>query len=170
MDTKEQFLGDLGCTSLFVIPPFVDWAVLVVELNEISFQWQLCMLFQHFSCQEPTSYLNFLPHDLFSCGQKYLPFCLREVWVVTACLTLVKATAQRFTWRTVGPDMEKDFYRLQADLYFYARTKVSSPLSFQNFHHSKHEVWQWWPSFDCQLAKVSGALNTRAWRPMTMEI
>jgi len=56
--------------------------------------------------------------------EKYLPFCLREVWVVTACLTLVKATAQRFTWRTVGPDMEKDFYRLQADLYFYARTKL----------------------------------------------
>ena len=77
----------------------------------------------------------FLPNDLFVCGQKYLPFCLREVWVVTACLTLVKATAQRFTWRTVGPDMEKDFYRLQADLYFYARTKVSSPLMFQNFHH-----------------------------------
>lgn len=94
------------------------------------------MLFQHFSCQESTSYLIFLPNDLIVCGQKYLPFCLREVWVVTACLTLVKATAQRFTWRTVGPDMEKDFYRLQADLYFYARTKVSSPLSFQNIHHS----------------------------------
>jgi hypothetical protein len=58
-----------------------------------------------------------VPHE------KKLPFCLREVWVITACLTLVKATAQRFTWRT-APDMEKDFYRLQADLYFYARTKV----------------------------------------------
>ncbi|CAK9206110.1 unnamed protein product [Sphagnum jensenii] len=57
-----------------------------------------------------------VPHE------KKLPFCLREVWVITACLTLVKATAQRFTWRT-APDMEKDFYRLQADLYFYARTK-----------------------------------------------
>lgn len=61
------------------------------------------------------------------CGyvyQKDLPFCLREVWVITACLALVKATSQRFTVLAVTPDVAKDFYRLQGDLYSYARTKV----------------------------------------------
>ncbi|KAL3695593.1 hypothetical protein R1sor_009669 [Riccia sorocarpa] len=53
-----------------------------------------------------------------------LPFCLRELWVLTACLTVVKASADRFSPRSVTPDVEKDFYRLQADLYLYARTKL----------------------------------------------
>ncbi|BBN01122.1 trafficking protein particle complex subunit 10 [Marchantia polymorpha subsp. ruderalis] len=56
--------------------------------------------------------------------EKKLPFCLRELWVLTACLAVVKASAERFTPRSVTPDVEKDFYRLQADLYLYARTKL----------------------------------------------
>ncbi|KAL2642198.1 hypothetical protein R1flu_009785 [Riccia fluitans] len=56
--------------------------------------------------------------------EKKLPFCLRELWVLTACLTVVNASASRFNPRSVTPDVEKDFYRLQADLYLYARTKL----------------------------------------------
>ncbi|KAJ7527532.1 hypothetical protein O6H91_16G059700 [Diphasiastrum complanatum] len=56
--------------------------------------------------------------------EKDLPFCLREVWVITACIGLAKATAERFTSRLVGPDVEKEYYRVQADLNFHARIKL----------------------------------------------
>lgn len=60
--------------------------------------------------------------------QKELPFCMREIWVITACLTLVKATSQRFSASIVSQGTVKDFHRLQGDLYSYARTKVSLSL------------------------------------------
>lgn len=44
--------------------------------------------------------------------------------MITACLALVKSTSQRFTMLTGARDGIKDFYRLQGDLYSYARTKV----------------------------------------------
>ncbi|CAM6089694.1 unnamed protein product [Calypogeia fissa] len=56
--------------------------------------------------------------------ERRLPFCLRETWVLTACLTTVKATADRFRPHSVTPDVEKDFYRLLGDLYSYARSKL----------------------------------------------
>lgn len=58
--------------------------------------------------------------------QKDLPFCMREIWVITACRALVKATSRRFSAAIVSQDTVKDFYRLQGDLYSYARTKVAS--------------------------------------------
>jgi hypothetical protein len=44
-----------------------------------------------------------------------MPFCFRESWVFTACLTLVKATAERHLARThaAAAAAERDFYRLQ---------------------------------------------------------
>jgi hypothetical protein len=56
--------------------------------------------------------------------EKDLPFCMREIWVITACLALVKATSRRFSAALVSQDTVKDFYRLQGDLYSHARTKL----------------------------------------------
>ncbi|XP_043688558.1 trafficking protein particle complex II-specific subunit 130 homolog isoform X2 [Telopea speciosissima] len=52
-----------------------------------------------------------------------LPFCMREVWVITACLALINATISHYNDRTLAPDVEKEFYRLQGDLYSLCRIK-----------------------------------------------
>ncbi|XP_065862152.1 trafficking protein particle complex II-specific subunit 130 homolog [Euphorbia lathyris] len=52
-----------------------------------------------------------------------LPFCLREIWVVTACLALINATASHYNDGAVAPDIEKEFYRLLGDLYSLCRIK-----------------------------------------------
>lgn len=56
--------------------------------------------------------------------EKNLPFCLREVWVITACMMLVKETGKRLAPRLITAEVEKEFYRLQADLYSLARVKL----------------------------------------------
>ena len=53
-----------------------------------------------------------------------LPFYMCEVWEITACLALVEATSSRYDEKFVAPDVEKEFYRLQGDLYSLARVKV----------------------------------------------
>ncbi|XP_048235084.1 trafficking protein particle complex II-specific subunit 130 homolog isoform X2 [Ricinus communis] len=55
--------------------------------------------------------------------ESMLPFCLREVWVITACLALIDATASHYNSGVVAPDIEKEFYRLQGDLYSLCRVK-----------------------------------------------
>ena len=57
--------------------------------------------------------------------QSILPFCLREVWVITACLALLNATAANYKDGLVAPDVEKEFYRLQGDLFSLCRVKVN---------------------------------------------
>ncbi|KAL4555003.1 hypothetical protein LXL04_037613 [Taraxacum kok-saghyz] len=52
-----------------------------------------------------------------------LPFCLREVWVLTSCLGLVKATADHYKNGLVAPEVEKEFYRVQGELYSLCRVK-----------------------------------------------
>ncbi|CAN6202119.1 unnamed protein product [Urochloa humidicola] len=52
-----------------------------------------------------------------------LPFCFREVWVITACLGLIKSTTSRYDGGAVSIDSEKEFYRLQGDLYSLCRIK-----------------------------------------------
>uniref|UniRef100_A0A5B6YWR6 TRAPPC10/Trs130 N-terminal domain-containing protein n=1 Tax=Davidia involucrata TaxID=16924 RepID=A0A5B6YWR6_DAVIN len=52
-----------------------------------------------------------------------LHFCMREVWVITACLALINATASHYSDGLVVPDIEKEFYRLQGDLYSLCRVK-----------------------------------------------
>ena len=47
---------------------------------------------------------------------------MREVWVITACLALINATASQYN--DGPPDIEKEFYRLQGDLYSLCRVKV----------------------------------------------
>ncbi|CAI9756874.1 unnamed protein product [Fraxinus pennsylvanica] len=52
-----------------------------------------------------------------------LPFSLREVWVITACLALIDATASCYKDGLAAPDMEKEFYRVQGELFTLCRTK-----------------------------------------------
>ncbi|KAH7289351.1 hypothetical protein KP509_31G071500 [Ceratopteris richardii] len=61
---------------------------------------------------------------LLSDNEKSLPFSLREVWVLTACMTLIKETEERFSARSMTIEAEKEFHRLQADLYSLARVKL----------------------------------------------
>lgn len=53
---------------------------------------------------------------------------MREVWVITACLDVVNATASHYIDGLVAPDIEKEFYRLQGDLYSLCRIKVGFVL------------------------------------------
>ncbi|CAL5037459.1 unnamed protein product [Urochloa decumbens] len=56
-------------------------------------------------------------------NENSLPFCFREVWVITACLGLIKSTTSRYDGGAVSIDSEKEFYRLQGDLYSLCRIK-----------------------------------------------
>ncbi|XP_004487746.1 trafficking protein particle complex II-specific subunit 130 homolog [Cicer arietinum] len=55
--------------------------------------------------------------------ERILPFCMREVWVITACLALIEATTSNYSDGLVAPDVEKEFFRLLGDLYSLARVK-----------------------------------------------
>ncbi|XP_039029617.1 trafficking protein particle complex II-specific subunit 130 homolog [Hibiscus syriacus] len=57
-------------------------------------------------------------------NESMLPFCMREVWVITACLTLISATGTRYNGEDEAPEIEKEFYRVQGDLYSLCRTKL----------------------------------------------
>ncbi|XP_022848389.1 trafficking protein particle complex II-specific subunit 130 homolog isoform X1 [Olea europaea var. sylvestris] len=52
-----------------------------------------------------------------------LPFCMREVWVITACLALIDATASCYKEGLAQSDMEKEFYCIQGELFTLCRTK-----------------------------------------------
>ncbi|CAL1408219.1 unnamed protein product [Linum trigynum] len=52
-----------------------------------------------------------------------LPFCMREVWVITACWDLITASSSQYKAGLVAPDIEKEFYRLQGDLFSLGRVK-----------------------------------------------
>ncbi|XP_058779898.1 trafficking protein particle complex II-specific subunit 130 homolog isoform X1 [Vicia villosa] len=56
-------------------------------------------------------------------NERILPFCMREVWVVTACLALIEATTSNYSDGLVAPDAEKEFFCLLGDLYSLARVK-----------------------------------------------
>lgn len=56
--------------------------------------------------------------------ERNLPFCLREIWAITACLSLIKATMDHFDPQLVTSDTEKEFCRLLGDLYSLSRIKL----------------------------------------------
>lgn len=56
--------------------------------------------------------------------QNVLPFCLREVWVITACLAIISSTSSVSDGGLTTPDIEKEFYRLHGDLHELCRIKV----------------------------------------------
>ncbi|KAF6163180.1 hypothetical protein GIB67_025044 [Kingdonia uniflora] len=53
-----------------------------------------------------------------------LPFCMREVWVITACLTLIDAIGTCCNDGILAPDVEKEFSRLRGNLYSLSRVKM----------------------------------------------
>ncbi|XWS09944.1 hypothetical protein CRYUN_Cryun39dG0033300 [Craigia yunnanensis] len=55
--------------------------------------------------------------------ESILPFSMREVWVITACLALVDATNSQYNDENVAPEIEKEFYCLQGDLYSLCKIK-----------------------------------------------
>ncbi|XP_057450718.1 trafficking protein particle complex II-specific subunit 130 homolog isoform X2 [Lotus japonicus] len=55
--------------------------------------------------------------------ERILPFCMREVWVITACLALVEATTSNYNDGLMVPDIEKEFFLLLGDLYSLGRVK-----------------------------------------------
>uniref|UniRef100_A0A7N0V8S3 Trafficking protein particle complex II-specific subunit 130 homolog n=2 Tax=Kalanchoe fedtschenkoi TaxID=63787 RepID=A0A7N0V8S3_KALFE len=55
--------------------------------------------------------------------ERSLPFCMREAWVLTACLAIINATASLYNDGSVSADIEKEFYRLLGDLYSLGRVK-----------------------------------------------
>lgn len=96
----------------------------------ISFPFQLVFHVLH---------LTFFPSPQIP--QNILPFCMREVWVTTACMALINAIASHFSEGTMAPDTEKEFFRLQGDLYSLCRVKVNKFLPsgrnrMLNFHFS----------------------------------
>lgn len=56
--------------------------------------------------------------------EKTLPFCMREVWVITACLALINVTISQYDDKIIASDVEKEFHRLQGDLYSLSRIKL----------------------------------------------
>ncbi|XP_010914497.1 trafficking protein particle complex II-specific subunit 130 homolog isoform X2 [Elaeis guineensis] len=55
--------------------------------------------------------------------ENLLPFCLREVWVLTACLDLINSSSSYYDGGMVAPDIGKEFRRLQGDLFSLGRVK-----------------------------------------------
>lgn len=86
--------------------------------HELQYEWSFLTFI--FSFLFPT----FPVFSFWSCSQSILPFCMREVWVITACMSLVNETASHYKEGLAAPDIEKEFYRLQGDLYSLCRVKV----------------------------------------------
>ncbi|XP_074319412.1 trafficking protein particle complex II-specific subunit 130 homolog [Silene latifolia] len=90
-----------------------------------------------FACQAKLLFKLNRPFEVASRGESFiisfsralsiyerkLPFCMREVWVITACLALLNSAASHYNDGLVAPDMEKEFYRLQGDLFSLCRVK-----------------------------------------------
>nr|GEZ35520.1 trafficking protein particle complex II-specific subunit 130 homolog [Tanacetum cinerariifolium] len=55
--------------------------------------------------------------------ESILPFCLREVWIITSCLRLADATAAHYSNGLVAPEIEKEYYRVRGELYSLCRAK-----------------------------------------------
>ncbi|XP_028054369.1 trafficking protein particle complex II-specific subunit 130 homolog [Camellia sinensis] len=55
--------------------------------------------------------------------ESMLPFCMREVWVITACLALINTIASHYSDGQVAPDIETEFFHLQGDLYSLCQIK-----------------------------------------------
>ncbi|XP_042064578.1 trafficking protein particle complex II-specific subunit 130 homolog isoform X1 [Salvia splendens] len=90
-----------------------------------------------FSCQAKLLFKLKRPFEVASRGYSFiisfsgalalhesmLPFCMREVWVITACLALIGATASNYEDGLAAPDVEKEFYRVQGELHTLCHTK-----------------------------------------------
>ncbi|CAM8954601.1 unnamed protein product [Rhodiola kirilowii] len=90
-----------------------------------------------FACQSKALFKMNRPFEVASRGYMFivsfaktltlhessLPFCMREAWVLTACLAIINATASLYTDGSTSADIEKEFYRVLGDLYSLGRVK-----------------------------------------------
>ncbi|KZV53009.1 trafficking protein particle complex subunit 10, partial [Dorcoceras hygrometricum] len=90
-----------------------------------------------FACQAKLLFKLRRPFEVASRGYSFIisfskalamhestfPFCMREVWVITACLAVIDATAAHYKDESATPDLEKEFYRVQGELYTLCRSK-----------------------------------------------
>ncbi|XP_071736624.1 trafficking protein particle complex II-specific subunit 130 homolog [Rutidosis leptorrhynchoides] len=56
--------------------------------------------------------------------ESFLPFCIREVWIITSCLDLANATAAHYSNGFVAPEIDKEYYRVRGELYSLCRAKL----------------------------------------------
>ncbi|KAI0524933.1 hypothetical protein KFK09_004323 [Dendrobium nobile] len=95
------------------------------EFRQYLFAYQSKLLFKLFRAVEVASrgysfIINF--SKTLALYENFLPFCFREVWVITACLAMIKSTASHFDGSHATAD-GKEFFRLQGDLYSLSRVK-----------------------------------------------
>ncbi|KAK1439582.1 hypothetical protein QVD17_05402 [Tagetes erecta] len=102
------------------------------SFREFEFQQYL------FACQAKLLLSLNRPYDVASRGFSFvisfsetlavhesnLPFCLREVWVLTSCLSLLNATADHYRDGQVAHDIEREYYRIRGELYSLSRIKL----------------------------------------------
>ncbi|KAL2944197.1 hypothetical protein RDABS01_032544 [Bienertia sinuspersici] len=132
---RREFGGmDHGDDQAALLNPGIKPLARIVQddsFREFEFRQYL------FACQAKLLFKLSRPFEVASRGYSFvisfskalalyestLPFCLREVWVITACLALLNATAANNKDGLVAPDVEKEFYRLQGDLFSLCRVK-----------------------------------------------
>ncbi|CAO2836054.1 unnamed protein product [Amaranthus hypochondriacus] len=132
---RREFGGiDPGDDQAALLNPGIKPLAQIVQddsFREFEFRQYL------FACQAKLLFKLSRPFEVASRGYSFiisfskalefyesiLPFCLREVWVITACLALLNATAANYKDGLVAPDVEKEFYRLQGDLFSLCRVK-----------------------------------------------
>ncbi|XP_051133822.1 trafficking protein particle complex II-specific subunit 130 homolog [Andrographis paniculata] len=90
-----------------------------------------------FACQAKLLFKLNRPYEVASRGYSFiisfskalaqhesiLPFCMREIWVITACSALASASASHYEDGLAPLDVEKEFFRVQGELYALCRTK-----------------------------------------------
>ncbi|XP_021726056.1 trafficking protein particle complex II-specific subunit 130 homolog isoform X1 [Chenopodium quinoa] len=132
---RKEFGGmDQGDDQAALVNPGIKPLAQIVQddsFREFEFRQYL------FACQAKLLFKLSRPFEVASRGYSFiisfskalalyesmLPFCLREVWVITACLALLNAAAANYKDGLVVPDVEKEFYRLQGDLFSLCRVK-----------------------------------------------
>lgn len=136
MTTKRREFGglDRGDDQAALLNPGKKLLTQIVQddsFREFEFRQYL------FACQAKLLFKLNRPFEVTSRGYPFiisfskalafhesiLPFCMREVWVITACLALINETSSNYKDGLVVPDIEKEFYRLLGDLYSLCRIK-----------------------------------------------
>ncbi|KAI3716741.1 hypothetical protein L1987_67839 [Smallanthus sonchifolius] len=62
--------------------------------------------------------------EAFALHESNLPLCMREVWVLTSCLSLLNATTDHYGDRQVAHGIEREYCRIRGELYTQSRVKA----------------------------------------------
>ncbi|KAI3809950.1 hypothetical protein L1987_19554 [Smallanthus sonchifolius] len=139
---------------------------IVLDTSFIEFEFQQYL----FACQAKLLFNLHRPFDVASRGFSFvvsfsealalheskLPFCIREVWVLTSCLSLLNATADHYRDGQVAHDIEREYYRIRGELFTLSRVKKKnlelSKGAADSYYHA------WWKRhgvvFDGEIASV----------------